>query len=142
MACENATDYDYKVVDRDSVLLEAISEIKQKIAERNTPLAVDCEGDSLSRKGTLTVITVATEEKVYIFDVQKLGQVVFSGGLGEILEDSSREKLMFDCRQDSDALWHQFQVKLKGVLDIQLLEIIYRRGKPFRIYSSYSPSFH
>lgn len=127
MACENATDYDYKVVDRDSVLLEAISEIKQKIAERNTLLAVDCEGDSLSRKGTLTVITVATEEKVYIFDVQKLGQVVFSGGLGEILEDSSREKLMFDCRQDSDALWHQFQVKLKGVLDIQLLEIIYRR---------------
>ena len=130
MACENATDYDYKVVDRDSVLLEAISEIKQKIAERNTLLAVDCEGDSLSRKGALTVITVATEEKVYIFDVQKLGQVVFSGGLGEILEDSSREKLMFDCRQDSDALWHQFQVKLKGVLDIQLLEIIYRRENP------------
>ena len=130
MACEKATDNDYKLVDRDSVLLEAISEIKQKIAERNTLLAVDCEGDSLSRKGALTVITVATEEKVYIFDVQKLGQVVFSGGLGEILEDSSREKLMFDCRQDSDALWHQFQVKLKGVLDIQLLEIIYRRENP------------
>ena len=70
MACEKATENDYKLVDRDSVLLEAICEIKQKIAERNTLLAVDCEGDSLSRKGALTVITVATEEKVYIFDVQ------------------------------------------------------------------------
>jgi len=47
----------------------------------------------LSRKGALIV---ATKEKVYIFDVLKLGQTVFSGGLDEILEDKSREKLMFD----------------------------------------------
>ena len=59
----------------------------------------------------------------------QLGQLVFTSGLGEILEDKSREKLMFDCRQDSDALWHQFSIKLTGVLDLQLLEIIYRRVK-------------
>ena len=82
---------------------------------------------SLSRKGALTIITVATEDKAYVLDVLKLGQAVFSSGLGEILEDKSRKKLMFDCRQDSDALWHQFNVKLTGVLDLQLLEIIYRR---------------
>ena len=34
---------------------------------------------------------------------------------------------MFDCRQDSDALWNQFNVKLTGVLDLQLLEVMYRR---------------
>ena len=84
----------------------------------------------MSREGALTIITVATEEKVYIFDVQKLGQATFSSGLGEILEDESRKKLMFDCRQDSDALWHQFKVKLSGVLDLQLLEVIYRRENP------------
>lgn len=127
MACENANDYNYKLVDDESGLQEAISELKRKIAERNTLIAVDCEGDSLSRKGALTIITVATEEKVFIFDVLKLGQLVFSSGLGEILEDKSREKLMFDCRQDSDALWHQFNVKLTGILDLQLLEVIYRR---------------
>ena len=129
MACENTNDYDYKLVNDETGLKDAISEIKRKIAERNTRLAVDCEGDSLSRKGALTIltiITVATEEKVYIFDVLKLGQLVFTSGLGEILEDKSREKLTFDCRQDSDALWHQFQVKLSGVLDLQLLEVIYR----------------
>ena len=127
MACVNAVDYDYRLVVDETVLQDAISELKGKIAERNALLAVDCEGDSLSRKGALTIITVATEEKVYIFDVLKLGQLVFTSGLGEILEDKSHEKLTFDCRQDSDALWHQFKVKLSGVLDLQLLEVIYRR---------------
>ena len=124
MACKNA--YDFRLVDDEATLKEALSELKGKL-ERNTLLAVDCEGVSLSRKGALTIITVATEDKTYIFDVLKLGQAVFTGGLGEILEDKSRKKLMFDCRQDSDALWHQFNVKLTGVLDLQLLEIIYRR---------------
>jgi len=130
MACENANEYDYKLVNDEIGLKDALAELKGQTAERNTLLAVDCEGDSLSRKGALTIITVATEEKVYIFDVLKLGQVVFSSGLGEILEDKSREKLTFDCRQDSDALWHQFKVKLNGVLDLQLLEVIYRRENP------------
>ena len=126
MACKSVIDY--RLVDDEAGLKDAISEIKGKI-EQNTLLAVDCEGVSLSRKGALTVITVATEEKAYIFDVLKLGQNVFTAELGEILEDKTREKLMFDCRQDSDALWHQFNVKLTGVLDLQLLEVLYRREK-------------
>jgi len=127
MACGNANDYDYRLVDDETHLQDAIADLKRKMEIRNTLLAVDCEGDSLSRKGALTIITVATEEKVYIFDVLKLGQLVFSSGIGDILEDKHRVKLTFDCRQDSDALWHQFKVKLSGVLDLQLLEVIYRR---------------
>ncbi|XP_068699681.1 piRNA biogenesis protein EXD1-like [Montipora foliosa] len=124
MAHKNA--YDYRLVDDEAGLEDAIPELK-----RNTgPLAVDCEGLSLSRKGALTIITVATEEKTYIFDVLKLGKAVFSAGLSELLEDRFREKLMFDCREDSDALWHQFRVKLTGVLDLQLLEILHRRRSP------------
>jgi len=124
MACKNANDY--ILVDDEPSLEEAIFELREKV-KRNALLAVDCEGVSLSRKGALTIITVATEERVYIFDVLKLGRTVFRNGLGEILEDKSRDKLMFDCREDSDALWHQFQVKLSGVLDLQLLEVMYRR---------------
>ena len=141
MACENANDYDYRLINDETGLKDAISELKGKIAERNTLLAVDCEGDSLSRKGALTIITVATEEKVYIFDVLKLGQLVFTSGLGEILEDKSRKKLTFDCRQDSDALWHQFKVKLEGVLDLQLLEVIYRRENPTAGSTANTPRF-
>ena len=141
MACENANEYDYKLVNDEIGLKDALAELKGKTAERNTLLAVDCEGDSLSRKGALTIITVATKDKVYIFDVLKLGQVVFSSGLGEILEDKSREKLTFDCRQDSDALWHQFKVKLSGVLDLQLLEVIYRRENPAASSTVNTPRF-
>ena len=112
-----------------------------KIEVRNSLLAVDCEGDSLSRKGALTIITVATEEKFYIFDVLKRGHLVFSSGLGEILEDKHCEKLTFDCRQDSDALWHQFKVKLSGVLDFQLLEVIYDRRENPAGLTAYSPQF-
>ncbi|XP_074608850.1 piRNA biogenesis protein EXD1-like [Acropora palmata] len=127
---ENESDFDYKLIDSDTGLQDAISELKGKIADRNSLLAVDCEGNSLSRKGELTIITVATEEKVYIFDVLKLGQLIFTSGLGEVLEDTFPNKLMFDCRQDSDALWHQFRVKLSRVLDLKLLEAIYRREHP------------
>ena len=129
MACSNKW-CAYKLVDCESALKDALSELKISLkSKRNNLLAVDCEGVRLSRKGALTIITVAIKEKTYIFDVVKLGQAVFREGLGEMLEDESVEKLMFDCREDSDALWHQFSVKLNGVLDLQLLEIIYSREK-------------
>lgn len=118
----------YKVVDEQRSLKDAIYNLKRKLEHNSSRfIAVDCEGVSLSRHGALTIIAVATEEEVYIFDVYKLGKFTFSGGLSQILEDKSCTKLMFDCREDSDALWHQFNVRLTGILDLQLLEILYRR---------------
>ena len=116
----------YVLVDSEVKLDQSLRELK--ILDPKALLAVDCEGVSLSRKGELTIVAVATENKAYIFDVVKLKQEVFDKGLREILEDKSREKLMFDCRQDSDSLWHQYRVKLNGVLDIQLLEVMKRFG--------------
>ena len=113
-----------QMVDNELALSDAISELNKYTQGNNNLLAVDCEGVSLSRKGELTILSIATKEKVYIFNVFKVGKAIFSGGLKEILEDSTRQKLSFDCRQDSDALWHQFNVKLAGVLDLQLLEVM------------------
>ena len=124
MACGNSQNY--VLVDNTDVLQESLRELKSLKSNANL-LAVDCEGVNLSRKGELTIVTVATEEKAFIFDVIKLKQAMFDEGLRDILEDKSREKLMFDCRQDADSLWHQYQVKLTGVLDVQLLEVMYRR---------------
>ena len=93
MACKNAEYYNYKLVDDESDLQDAISELKRKIEDQNTLIAVDCEGVSLSRKGALTIITVATEDLVYIFDVLKLGRIIFSSGLGEILADEISRKV-------------------------------------------------
>ncbi|XP_020913445.1 piRNA biogenesis protein EXD1 [Exaiptasia diaphana] len=124
MACGYSKNY--ILVDNADGLQESLRELKSFKSKANL-LAVDCEGVKLSREGELTIVTVATEEKAYIFDVVKLKKVLFDEGLREILEDKSREKLMFDCRQDSDSLWHQYQVKLTGVLDVQLLEVMKRR---------------
>jgi len=115
---------------------------KQALEEiRNAAMvAVDCEGVAMSRTGRVTLIQVATEHKVYLFDVLKLGSAAFeaygdgpsgNGGsqttLKHVLEGSSVLKLMYDCRRDSDSLFHQFNVKLQAVLDIQLLDVALHR---------------
>ena len=127
---ERSSSGESQLIDNELALSDAISELYKYKQGNNNLLAVDCEGVSLSRKGELTILSMATREKVYIFDVLKVGKAIFIGGLKEILEDSTQQKLSFDCRQDSDALWHQFNVKLAGVVDIQLLEVMYRRENP------------
>ena len=108
----------YLLVDGEADLNKAISELREYMKRNETMIAVDCEGISLSKKGQITVLITATREKVYLFDVLTIGKFIFCSGLKEILEDKEQEKLMFDYRQDSDALWYQFNVKLAGVLDL------------------------
>lgn len=92
-------------------------------------LALDCEGESLSRKGKLYLMSVATRTRAYLIDVKVLKTMPFEKGLRDILEDANVKKLVFDCREDSDALYHQYNVKLDGVLDMQLLEVIKERAQ-------------
>jgi hypothetical protein len=56
----------------------------------------------------------------------RIGNTAYDGGLRSILEDKSIQKLMFDCREDADALKHLYNVRLDGVLDVQLLEVMNR----------------
>ena len=109
-------------MDSDAEIEPALAQLRERSATAPF-LAVDCEGQTLSRRGKLSVVSVATESHTYLFDIKTLGAKVFDRGLRELLEDTSREKLMFDCRQDSDCLWHLFKVKLANVLDLQLLQV-------------------
>ena len=57
------------------------------------------------------------------------GKEVFTdGGLKDIIESEEILKLAYDVRMDSDALFHQHDVVLKNVLDLQLLDIAIRRA--------------
>jgi hypothetical protein len=99
-------------------------------------IAFDCEGVDLSRNGALTLACfcgcggVEEEEEtvVYMIDVLKIGQAkIFpqtSTGINlkTILESHSHLKIMFDSRSDSDALYHQFGVRLANVLDLQVFD--------------------
>ena len=105
----------------------------------------------MSRVGLVTLLQVAAGDDIFLFDVQALGGVVFeaSGGGGgggggksgdddddeasnrrslkAVLEDPKTTKLMFDCRVDSDALFHQHGISLRGVFDVQLADVAARR---------------
>ncbi|XP_022090521.1 piRNA biogenesis protein EXD1-like [Acanthaster planci] len=119
----------YDLIDKASDIRPALAKLREGVT--SSPfLAVDCEGESLSRKGQLSLVSVALPTHTYLFDIKTLGAKVFDEGLRDLLQDPDREKLMFDCRSDSDCLWHQYHVKLTNVLDLQLLQIIYRETNP------------
>lgn len=96
-------------------------------------VAVDCEGVSLSKEGRLCLIQVATPKKVYLFDVLKGGErLFFDRGLRYLLESNKIVKVMHDCRKDSEALYFQYDVTLRGVWDSQIAYTVLSQLKGFK----------
>ncbi|KAG7405291.1 hypothetical protein Forpe1208_v014814 [Fusarium oxysporum f. sp. rapae] len=99
-------------------------------------LYLDLEGKSLSRNGTITIITILVlpTEITKLIDVQTLGSAAFTTPatngktVKAILEDPQISKCLWDVRNDADALWAHYRVRLAGVTDIQLLENASRIG--------------
>lgn len=112
-------------VSTEDELLVALADL-----EGHTEVAFDSEGVDLGREGPLTIATFrgldVADAPIYVVDVKVLGgDVVFSDtspSFRALLEDISITKITFDCRTDSDALFHQFRVSLRGVLDLQVLD--------------------
>ncbi|KAJ4458375.1 putative 3'-5' exonuclease [Paratrimastix pyriformis] len=108
------------------LLISRADECTQAIAKiyrtcQNKTIAFDSEGVRLSRTGPICLCQVATASNcVYLFDVSTGGASLFDAGLRRLLEDTAITKCMHDCRADSDALFHQFQVNLSNVYDTQL----------------------
>jgi exonuclease 3'-5' domain-containing protein 1 len=101
-------------------------------------LYIDLEGISLSRHGSISIIQifVLSLNTVALIDIHILSEAAFStAGLGpnayrltlqKILEDEAIPKVFFDVRNDSDALFHHYNIKLAGVQDLQLMEVATR----------------
>jgi len=105
------------------------------VIAREATISVDCEGVALGRTGPVCLVQVSTPVDaetnvfhVFLFDVVALGRAALDTGLGAILSAPTPIKLFFDVRRDSEALYHQFGVELKGVCDMQLLELAARRA--------------
>ena len=103
-------------------------------------LYVDLEGVNLCRYGTISLLQlyVLPKSKVYIIDIHNLGGTAFdteSQGitLRSILECPDVPKALFDCRNDSDALYAHYKVDLKGIIDVQLLEVASRTHSKNRL---------
>jgi hypothetical protein len=105
-------------------------------------LSVDLEGYHLSRHGTISLVQIFVHATnvVYLVHVAVLDAAAFSTPvtvpsgifkgmpltLKTVLESSAVTKLFWDCRGDSDALYHLYGVKLAGVIDVQLWDVATR----------------
>ena len=108
----------------------ALIEMIQTLPTDIPTLYIDLEGISLSRHGSISLITILVQPKdcVYLVDVHTLQSAAFTTAVADgttlksIFESPTTIKVFFDLRNDSDALHHHFDVRLRGVEDIQLME--------------------
>ena len=97
-------------------------------------LYVDLEGNNLSRHGTLSLVTIFIElkDKVYLVDVTAFQHSAFdtAGSSGRtlraVLQSDDIIKVFFDIRNDSDALFNLYGVRVGGIEDLQLMELASR----------------
>jgi hypothetical protein len=107
-----------------------ILDLESKLAANNyREYSVDLEGINLSRNGKILNIQLFIIEtsEIVIFDCSKLSIAEIKRVLCPIFESSSIAKYMFDCRSDADGLYHQYNIKLAGVVDVQLYEVAFRK---------------
>ncbi len=97
-------------------------------------LYFDVEGENLSRHGSVSILQlhVLPSNRTFLVDVHTLQDTAFSTPgengrtLREILECDGIPKVFFDVRNDSDALHSHFNIRLAGVQDLQLMELVTR----------------
>lgn len=94
-------------------------------------IAIDLEASDLGHKSPLCTIQirVSLNNETFIVDLMVLGSSAFdirSGNhsLRSILEDAKVKKLVFDVRQDSCALYGNMKIKLRGMLDLQIMYML------------------
>jgi exonuclease 3'-5' domain-containing protein 1 len=92
----------------------------------SSTLYLDFEGNSLSRHGTISLITILIhlQRVVRLIDVLVLRKSAFTTAsnngktLKSIFKDPDIPKCLWNVRNDADALWALYYVSLAGVTDI------------------------
>jgi hypothetical protein len=128
-------------LDQAILVIDALHGVKE--------VAFDAEGVDLSRSGPLTAVSLAavvpgSPVKTFVLDILSIGPRVWQEPQGRnlktLLESKTVRKLTYDCRGDSDALYHQFGVTLQNVLDMQVFRqgvLRYLRGDDYRHKDGY-----
>ena len=124
-----AVNMEVTVIDSKPSVVSLIDHLEH-IPTQPPSLYLDLEGVNLSRHGSISIVQVFVLPKnhVFLIDVFVLGEEAFSTpnrsgtDLRSILESALVPKVFFDVRNDSDALFAHFQISLRGIQDIQLLE--------------------
>lgn len=93
-------------------------------------VALDIEGVDLCRHGRVALIQIcAGNGHVFLFDITTMGASAFDarpggGCLRLLLENNNICKVVFDGRNDSDALYHIYWVRMRNLYDLQVLHAL------------------
>uniref|UniRef100_G1NVN8 piRNA biogenesis protein EXD1 n=2 Tax=Myotis lucifugus TaxID=59463 RepID=G1NVN8_MYOLU len=123
-------DLKYSPSEEEEVTYTVIDQFQQKFGaamlhiKKQSVLSVAAEGANVCRHGKLCWLQVATNSRVYLFDIFLLGNRAFNNGLQMVLEDKKILKVIHDCRWLSDCLSHQYGILLNNVFDTQVADVL------------------
>ncbi|KAM9646316.1 piRNA biogenesis protein EXD1 [Trichechus inunguis] len=123
-------DFKYNPSEEEEVTYSVIDQFQQKFGaamlhiKKQSVLSVAAEGANVCRHGKLCWLQVATNSRVYLFDIFLLGSRAFNNGLQMVLEDKRILKVIHDCRWLSDCLSHQYGILLNNVFDTQVADVL------------------
>jgi exonuclease 3'-5' domain-containing protein 1 len=114
------------LVDNEDLLLTMIEQL-----EAAKDINVDFEGIDLSKTGTVCLgqFHVRGSRTVFLVDFIEITDPfqACQGRLKNIVESKNIRKIIFDPRNDSDAIFHQFGVTIQNLICLQLCEVALRR---------------
>lgn len=133
---DNRETLKYKVLQVSRVVVSPreSASIIDNIIKAGQPIGFDGEGVNLGPKGQLTLVQISTVQgQVILLDIQTSPAIMTQGGLKRLLESEQIIKVVHDCRNDSAALFFQYDVNIRGVFDTQAAHAVLQlqdTGKP------------
>jgi len=94
-------------------------------------IAVDIESLNEGRNGRISIIQIANKRgDIFIFDIVRLGTEAFGeGGLSFLFYSHKVIKVIFDSRIKCLALFHQHNVTVRNIFDLQVFHFLKFRRK-------------
>lgn len=98
---------------------KAVRDIKAEPA-----IGLSVEGAMFGRHSKVSLLSIATPSRAFVFDMCALGDAAFDNGLRDILETEEIEKVIHNCRLVSDCLHHKHHVTICNVFDTQVADLM------------------
>lgn len=98
--------------------------VAEEIMEEKV-VGVDLKGVDLGLRGRITYLAIAWPGNIACLDIKMLDGI--PSWTKAILETQSITKVMHDCRGDTENLYSQYGIKLEGVFDTTVANLVDRR---------------
>ena len=132
-----------KLIDTKQKLIKCLQELQEDLGcyedlTSSEVLFCDFEGVELGKDGQLCIGQFATRSSTFLVDFVVLGKDAATLthqniSLKSLLESPGIKKVIFDPRKDSLALYFQYEIAMKNVICLQLMEAACRRKRGLKV---------